>query len=251
MIRSLGLVLSLRLAGAAYADPAPAAAATVTVRGPAVPRTVERGGGLGRMFAWTTMIFGIAGGAAAGGLYLYAKNDLDTCEQHTLLGIGCASKQQQLDDATGFAKLGGIGAGALIGTSILLFVITEGKHTEIVYDDPAHPPEPEELPIGGYIATGVAMGGAITAQVMMSNAAGDLNDASRHPTPGQTASLVSRYHYARYAAGGLYALSAGFATMAVLDTVRVLRRQERSDSAAQVSVAPLASGAFVSLCGSF
>jgi hypothetical protein len=203
------------------------------------------------MFAWTTMIFGITGGAAAGGLYLYAKNELDSCLQHTLLGLGCASQQQQLDDATGFAKLGGIGAGALLGTSILLFVITEPRHTETVFVDPMHPTEPEGLPIGGYVASGVALGGAITAHIVMSHAADDLNDPARHPTQDETSSLVSRYHYARYAAGGLYALSIGFAAMAVVDTVRVVRKRDRTEGTAQLSFAPTPSGGFVSLAGSF
>ncbi|MDB4955331.1 MAG: hypothetical protein JWO36_2900 [Myxococcales bacterium] len=233
---------------------AAAAAPSARVQGSAeihhpVPHTVERGGGAGRMFAWTTMLLGITGGAAAGGLYLYAKHDLDSCEQHTLLGIGCGSQQKSLDDATAFTKLGGIGAGALIGTSILLFVMTDAKHTEVVYDD-GHP-EPEGLPIGGYAATGIALAGAITAQVIMSNASADLADPARHPTPDDTSSLVSRYHYARYAAGGLYAVTLGFAAMAALDTVRAVRKHARSETSTQVSLSPLSGGAVVSLFGGF
>jgi hypothetical protein len=222
---TIAIVLSLAM-GSAQADPH--------------PRTVEKGGGVGRMFAWTTMLLGITGGAAAGGVYFAASQDLSDCQQHTLLGLGCEQKQKNLDDATNFATLGGIGAGALVGTSIVLFVVTDPRHTEVVYDDP----EPEGLPIGAYVATGATLAGAITAQVIMNGAASDLGSPSKHMTMDDTASLVSRYHYARYAAGGLYLAAAGFAAMSAWQTVKVER-------APQLSLAPLRGGAYVGFGGHF
>ena len=224
---TIAIVLSLFIASA-HAEPH--------------PRSVEKGGGVGRMFAWTTMLLGLAGGAAAGGLYFVANKDLSDCRQHTLLGLGCEQQQKNLDDATGVATIGGIGAGALVGTSIVLFVVTDPRHTELVYDDA--PPEPDGLPIGAYVATGVTLAGAITAHVIMNGTASDLGDPSKHATMDDTASLVSRYHYARYAAGGLYLAAAGFAAMSAWQTVKVER-------APQLSLAPLRGGAFVGFGGRF
>jgi hypothetical protein len=230
-------------AHAAHADTPAASPAPVHA---AQPRTVEKGGGLGRLFAWTTLLTGITGGLASGGLVLYTQNALDQCQQDTLLGLGCAVEQRDADDAAGIATMGGVAAGGLIVTSIILFVVTDPKHTEIEYGDPP----PPGLPIGGYVATGVALGAAITAHVMMSNAGDSLGDPSMHATPDETEALASRYRYARYAAGGLYGLSAGFAIMSALQTVRVVRGRG-AESSTQVSVTPTRSGAMLALAGSF
>jgi hypothetical protein len=213
------------------------------------PRTVERGGGIGRMFAWTTMLAGSLGGSVVGGLAIYARVDLEDCKQNTIAGLGCEDKQRFADETKNIATVGGIAAGALTLTSVILFAVTEGKHTVIEYGDPP----PPELPYGGYVATAVTLGGAITAHVMMSNAADDLGDPSRHPTQEQTESLASKYRYLRYAAGGLYGLTAAFGLMSALDTLRVVRAEQReaAGAKAQVSIAPTPSGAVFSLVGRF
>lgn len=215
----------------------------------AQPRSVVRGGGIGRMFAWTTMLAGSLGGAAAGGLVLYAHFDLEACKQDTIAGLGCADKQRFADEAKNVGTIGGIAAGALTLTSVILFAVTEGKHTVIEYGEPP----PPELPYGGYVATAVTLGGAITAHVMMSNAASDLRDPAKHPTQEGTESLASKYRYTRYAAGGLYGLTAAFGVMAALETVRVVRAKNHDSTSAnaQISVAPTQTGAVFSLVGSF
>jgi hypothetical protein len=227
---------------------------TVTVHAPVEsrrqpqPRTVVKGGGVGRMFAWTTMLAGSVGGAAAGGLALYAHLDLEQCKQDSFAGLGCEDKQRFADESKDIATIGGIAAGALTATSVILFAVTDAKHTVIEYGDPP----PPELPYGGYVATAVTLGGAITAHVMMSNAAGDLRDPTKHPTQASTESLASRYRYTRYAAGALYGLSGAFGVMTALETVRVVRAQKTEQSSSpQVSVTPTQSGAVFSLAGSF
>jgi hypothetical protein len=213
------------------------------------PRTVVKGGGIGRMFAWTTMLAGSLGGSVVGGLAIYAYVDLEDCKQNSFGGLGCEDKQRAFDEAKNIGTVGGIAAGALSLTSVILFAVTEGKHTEIEYGDPP----PPELPYGGYVATAVTLGGAITAHVMMSNAADDLADPAKHPTPEQTESLASKYKYTRYAAGGLYGLTAAFGLMSALETLHVMRAEKRESATpkAQVSVAPTPSGAMFSLAGSF
>ena len=212
---------------------------------PRAPRTVERGGGVGRVLAWSSAITGVLGGLASAGLYLAAKHDLDDCNQHTLLGLGCADKQKQLDDATGVATIGGAAAGGLILTSIVLFIVTDPSHTEIVYDDVA--PQPPGPPYGLYLGTAAVLGGAITANVIMRGAADDLGDPARHADRAQTSSLVSRYHDARYAAGAGYALAAGLGVLAAVETIGFVR----GDSPTKVSLAPAPSGAMLAIAGRF
>jgi hypothetical protein len=249
-LAKLCFALSLCAPAAIRADaPTPSTPSAERQDRQAQPRTVVKGGGIGRMFAWTTMLAGSLGGAAAGGLVLYAHLDLEECKQNTIAGLGCEDKQRFADEAKNVATIGGIAAGALTLTSVVLFAVTEGKHTVIEYGDPP----PPELPYGGYVATAVTLGGAITAHVMMANAAGDLRDPARHPTQEETESLASKYRYTRYAAGGLYGLTAAFGIMAGLETVRVVRAGKRESPApnAQVSVAPTQSGAMFSLVGRF
>ena len=242
-LRSIGLclVLTSGIAVAQPAAPQPAAPQPAA----RVPHTVERGGGVGRVLAWSAAITGVLGGLAAGGLYLAAKHDLDDCTQHTVLGLGCADKQKQLDDATGVATIGGAAAGGLIATSILLFILTDASHTEIVYDDVA--PEPPGVPYGLYIGTAAVLGGAIAATVIMRGAADDLGDPTRHPDQAQTSSLVSRYHDARYAAGAGYALAAGLGALAAYETIGFMRRE----SPTKLAIAPMASGAMLAIAGRF
>lgn len=99
----------------------------------------------------------------------------------------------------------------------------------------------------------MTLGGAITAHVMMSNTADDLRDPAKHPTPQQTESLASNYRYTRYAAGGLYGLTAAFGLMSALETLKVVRagKRESATQKSQISVAPTPSGAMFSLAGSF
>ncbi len=243
-VAKLCFALSLCAPAVLYAD-APSPSSESSLR----PRTVVKGGGIGRMFAWTTMLAGSLGGSAVGGLAIYAHLDLEQCKQDSFAGLGCEDKQRFADEAKNVATIGGIAAGALTVTSVILFAVTEGKHTEIEYGDPP----PPELPYGGYVATAVTLGGAITAHVMMSNAADDLADPTTHPTQEQTESLASKYRYTRYAAGGLYGLTAAFGLMSALETLRVIRAEKRESAtqSAQVSVAPTQSGAVFSVTGSF
>lgn len=207
------------------------------------PRTVERGGGIGRKLAWTTLAAGTLGGLLSGGVVLYAKLDLEQCERS---GHACDDKKRYASDAVYISIAGGIGSSALLGVSKFLFSNSESRHMVTVYGDPP----PEGLPYGGYVATGVTLGAAITAHVMMARAAGELRDPSAHPTEDATEWIAAKYRYTRYAAGALYSLTGAFAAVTLFETVRVLRADAR-ERRTQVSVAPTASGAVFSLAGSF
>jgi len=253
-VAKLCFALSLCAPAVIYADAPPPSTSESSQQAPPPaaqpqPRTVVKGGGIGRMFAWTTMLAGTLGGSVVGGLAIYAYVDLEDCKQNSFAGLGCEDKQRFADETQNIATIGGIAAGALSVTSVILFAVTEGKHTEIEYGDPP----PPELPYGGYVATAVTLGGAITAQVMMSNTADELRDPAKHPTQEQTESLASKYRYTRYAAGGLYGLTAAFGLMSALETLRVVRAEKRESATqkAQVSVAPTQSGAVFSLVGRF
>lgn len=276
------------------AHPAPASSPLVTVTPSPVPRTVEKGGGVGRFFAWTTLVTGIGAGIGAGALYYQATRETESCrEQAGAFGGGCGSSRQA-DEMGKVAVFVGVGGGALLATSLLLFLVTDAARTEIVYDAPLTgamarsstpsaptkaPPLIDELPLVAYGATAAAAGAGVFFTLWADAAERDLLVPERHPTRDDTSALVLRVRGGRAAAGGLYALSAGLATWATIDTVRaVLRRRsesERSGDAppggslgspviserppasigrsrpAQVGIAPAPDGLLLSMSGSF